>query len=62
MNIKTEHSITFIDEIDNRKVSYDAPKIVEFLDTGAVRIKCKDGFQTVISSAEWQKIEVDSWD
>ena len=54
--MRTEHSITFIDEISNRRISYDAPKEMEFLDTGGVRIKCKDGFKTIICSDEWQRI------
>lgn len=60
--MRTEHSITFIDTDTNRRISYDAPISLEFLDSGGVRIKCKGGFQTVIGSSEWRRIEIESWD
>ena len=54
--------ISFLDNKNRRKVSYDEPRKIEILDGGAVRIKCADGFQTIIKPEEWQKIEIERFD
>ena len=54
-----DSSITFTEKGLRRYVTYDDPKIIEILGNGAVRIRCKDGFQTVIST--WDSFEVQRW-
>lgn len=54
-----DSSITFYNKGEHRHVTYDEPKKIEILDSGAVRIMCKDGFQTVISA--WDSFEVQRW-
>lgn len=49
-------SITFAEKGKHRHFTFDDPKSIEMLDSGSVRIKCKDGFHTVIS--EWDSFEV----
>ena len=55
-----DSSITFTENGLHRHVTYDDPRIIEILGSGAVRIRCKDGFQTVISA--WDSFEVQRWD
>lgn len=54
--------ISFLDSKSRRKVSYDEPREIKILDSGAVRIRCADGFHTVVSPDEWQKMEVDKFE
>lgn len=54
-------SITFIDKENNRTVSYDCPKKIEFFDNGIVVVDCVDGFKTKIFNNEWTKIEIEKW-
>ena len=53
-----KRSITFIDKNGNRYVTFDNPLRIEFLDDGILKIKCEDGFQTLIAKDEWQKAEI----
>ena len=53
-------SITFAVKGKHRHITFDDPKSIEMLDSGSVRIKCRDGFYTVIS--EWDSFEVDRWE
>ena len=53
-------SITFAVKGKHRHITFDDPKSIEMLDSGSVRIKCRDGFHTVIS--EWDSFEVQRWD
>jgi hypothetical protein len=55
-----DKSIVFIDEKNNRSVSYDLPVKVEFHES-YVFIKCEDGFATRVSNDEWTKIEIEKW-
>ena len=57
-----QRSITFINSKNHRYVSYDDPQRIEFLDGGAVRIKCTDGFGTILKPEEWNKIEIERYD
>ena len=54
-------SITFINEENNRSVSYDYPKKIEIFDNGTVVLNCIDGFTTRIFDNEWTKIEIEKW-
>lgn len=53
-------SITFAVKGKRRHITFDDPKSIEMLDSGSVRIKCRDGFHTVIS--EWDSFTVDRWE
>lgn len=54
-------SITFINEENNRLVSYDCPKKIEIFDNGTVVLNCADGFATRIFNNEWTKIKIEKW-
>ena len=54
-------SITFINEENNRLVSYDYPEKIEIFDNGTVVLDCADGFITRIFDNEWTKIEIEKW-
>ena len=54
-----KHSITFIDSKHHRSISYDNPKHIDLLDNGAVRIRCEDGFATLLKPDEWECIEIE---
>jgi hypothetical protein len=54
-------SITFIDEKNNRSVSYDSPVEIKIVENGAVKILCDDNFRTIINAGEWTKIEIEKW-
>lgn len=57
-----KHSITFIDLKRHRSISYDNPKHIDLLDDGAVRIRCEDGFTTLLKPNEWERIEIERWE
>lgn len=57
-----KHSITFIDSKRQRYISYDNPKRIDLLDNGAVRIRCEDGFATLLKPDEWERIEIERCD
>lgn len=59
---KLQHSITFIDHKRHRSISYDNPKHIDLLDNGAVRIRCEDGFATLLKPDEWERIEIERCD
>lgn len=54
-------SITFIDEENNRSVSYDSPVEIKIFENGAVSVLCRDNFKTIITNNEWTKIEIEKW-
>lgn len=58
----SSYFISFLDSKNCRIVSFDEPREVKILDGGAVRIKCADGFQTILKPEEWQKIEIERFD
>lgn len=60
--MSSSYFITFLDDKKHRYVSYNEPRRIEILDGGAVRIKCADGFQTILKPEEWQKIEIERFD
>ena len=57
-----QSSITFIDSKRHRSISYDNPKHIDLLDNGAVRIRCEDGFATLLKPDEWERIEIERYD
>jgi len=54
-----DSSITFTEEGLRRHVTYVNPRIIEMLGNGAVKIRCKDGFQIVISARD--SFTADRW-
>ncbi len=56
-------SITFIDEENNRSISYDHPRNIEFLDNGIVVVDCGGifEFKTRMLANEWTRIEIEKW-
>lgn len=57
-----KHSIIFIDSKRHRSISYDNPRRIDLLDNGAVRIRCEDGFATLLKPDEWECIEIERWE
>ena len=55
------YSITFIDSVRNREVSYDKPTRIDILESGIIKIRCSDGFCTFIKNEEWNRIEIEKW-
>ena len=60
--MSSNYFITFMDKKRYRKVAYNEPRKIEILDGRAVRIKCADGFQTILKPEEWQEIEIERFD
>ncbi len=56
-----DYSITFIDSERNRKVSYDKPTRIDILESGCIKIRCSDGFCTLIKKEEWDKVKIEKW-
>lgn len=57
-----KHSITFINYSNHRCISYDNPHRIDFLNDGAVKVRCDDGFQTILKPDEWECIEIERYE